>query len=61
MIREFSNRHPVVFNDVCDGVGDVYEETLGEWFAKRQVNTMFALEQATKAQRGSRGIDLLFL
>jgi len=30
MIKESSNRHPVVFNDICVGAGDVYEETLGE-------------------------------
>ena len=30
MIKESSNGHPAVFNEVCVGAGDVYEETLGE-------------------------------
>jgi hypothetical protein len=50
-----------VCNEVCDGAGDVYEETVGEWFAKREVKANFTLEQATKTQRGCKGIALLFL
>jgi hypothetical protein len=30
-------------------------------FVKAKVKVNFTLKQATKAQRGSRGIDLLFL
>jgi hypothetical protein len=34
---------------------------MGREFSKVKVNVKFNLEQATKAQRGSRGINLLFL
>jgi hypothetical protein len=34
---------------------------LNEILRKGKINAKFALEQATKAQRGSRGIALLFL
>ena len=30
MIRESSNRHPVVFNEFCVAVGDIYEEAFGD-------------------------------
>ena len=36
-------------------------KNLGEWFTELKVNAKFTLEQATKAQKGSRGIALLFL
>jgi hypothetical protein len=61
MIRECSNRHPVVCNEVCDGAGDVCVETLGEWFAERQIKATFTLEQSRKTQMGNRGIAILFL
>ena len=46
-------------------MGRVYEKRVGrrifELTGEVKVKVKFSLEQATKAQRGSRGIDLLFL
>ena len=39
----------------------IFSRSTGEGGSKVKVKVKFTLEQATKAQRGSRGIALLFL
>jgi hypothetical protein len=45
---------------VC-GLKVFYEGRSGTKFTKGKVKAKFSPEQATKAQRGSRGITVLFL
>jgi hypothetical protein len=42
---------------------DIHDHCASRWdvIARWKVNVKFTLEQATQAQRGSRGIALLFL